>query len=174
MYQDYYLLLGIPHDTVKPEVIRVAAETRLNEFKEAYERLLTCAGRAESGEAYDYAILEVSLDASLLDIKEAVKRKAAIVKEASQTLLDPTKRVLYDQSVKADSSLNDVPMILKQSTQKTPSSIRKNPPQTPIPTPISAAPIQEKSANSSLSWLWLFVIIGFIAIGAFLALKFFR
>ena len=34
MTQNYYLLLGISHDTVKPEVIRVAAETRMNEFKE--------------------------------------------------------------------------------------------------------------------------------------------
>ncbi|MEY3219771.1 MAG: hypothetical protein RIT27_1128 [Pseudomonadota bacterium] len=174
MNQDYYLLLGIPHDTVKPEVIRVAAETRLNEFREAFERLQQCAGRAESGDAYDYAILEVSPAASLVEIKESVQRKSAAIKEASQTLIDPTKRVLYDQSLKTESSLNDVPMILRQSTQKHPPSLRKHATQIPIPTPISSPLIKEKSSHSSLSWLWLFVTVGLVAIGIFSMLRFLK
>jgi hypothetical protein len=172
MPQNYYLLLGIPRDTVKPEVIRVAAETRMNEFKEAFERLQQCAGRLEVGDAYDYAILEMSPDASLIEIKQATQRKIAITKEAYQTLINPTTRVAYDQAVAKESSLNDTPMILRQSAEKHP-PIKKTPPP-PIPTPISSPVISEKSSSSSLNWLWLFVIVGLMATGGFLALRFFR
>ncbi len=172
MTQNYYLLLGIPQDTVKPEVIRVAAETRMNEFKEAFERLQRCAGRAEMGDAYDYAILETSHTASLAEIKEATQRKIAAIKEAYQTLINPTTRVSYDQMLVKESSLNDLPMILRQSTEKHP-HLKKSP-SSPIPTPISSPTIPEHSFGSSLNWLWLFVAIGLIAIGGFLSLRFFR
>lgn len=172
MTQNYYLLLGIPHDTVKPEVIRVAAETRMNEFREAFERLQQCAGRVETGDAYDYAILEVSPATSLVEIKEATQRKIAITKEAYQTLINPSKRIAYDQILVKESSLNDLPMILKQSTEKH-SPIKKAPPS-PIPTPISLPITPEKSTHSSLNWLGLVVVVGLIAIGGFLALRFFR
>lgn len=170
MIQDYYLLLGIPHDTVKPEVIRVAAETRMNEFKEAFDRLQLCIGRMEVGEAYDYAILEVSPAASLAEIKESAQRKITTTKEAYQTLINPTKRVAYDQMLSAESSFSGIPMILKQSTEKHPPL--KKTPSPPIPTPISSPLPVEKTTNSSLSWLWLFVAVGLIAIGAFLGLRF--
>lgn len=172
MTQNYYLLLGIPHDTVKPEVIRVAAETRMNEFKETFERLQQCAGRSEIGEAYDYAILEISPAASLIDIKEAAQRKIATAKEAYQTLINPTTRIAYDQMIAKESSLNEIPMILRQSTEKHP-HVKKAPPS-PIPTPISPPVIPEKSSGSSLNWLWLFVAVGLIAIGGFLILRFIR
>jgi hypothetical protein len=172
MTQNYYLLLGIPHDTVKPEVIRVAAETRMNEFKEAFERLQQCAGRAEIGDTYDYAILEISPAASLVEIKDAAQKKIAAAKEAYQTLINPTTRIAYDQMLAKESSLNDLPMILRQSTEKHP-HVKKAPPP-PIPTPISSPVTPEQSSGSSLSWLWLFVAVGLIAIGGFLALRFLR
>jgi len=172
MTQNYYLLLGISHDTVKPEVIRVAAETRMNEFKETFERLQQCVGREEIGEAYDYAILEISPAASLADIKEATQRKITAIKEAYQTLINPASRVAYNQMLAKESSLNDIPMILKQSTEKHP-SIKKTP-SSPIPTSISSPFIPKQYSGSSLNWLWLFVAVGLIAIGGFLALRFFR
>jgi hypothetical protein len=168
MTENYYLLLGIPHGTIKPEVIRVAAESRMNECREAFDRLQKSSSQKEIGEAYDYALLEVSPAAPLTEIKEATQRKIGVIKEAYHTLINPTKRIQYDQALEEDSSLNETPLIFKQSTQKHP-PLKKTAPPVPIPSS-SPLPIDEET-NSSINWLWLFVAVGLLAIAAFLGLK---
>lgn len=168
MTENYYLLLGIPHGTIKPEVIRVAAESRMSEFKDAFERLQKSNNQKEVGDAYDYALLEVSPAASLAELKDATQRKIGIIKEAYQTLINPTKRIQYDQALEQDSSLNESPLIFKQSTQKH-SPLKKAIP--PVPIPISSPIPIEEEANSSINWLWLFVAVGLLAIAAFLVLR---
>lgn len=169
MIQDYYLLLGISRDIVKPEIIRVAAETRMRELKDAFERLQLCIERTETGDPYDYAMLEVSPHASIAEIKESTQRKIAAIKEAYQTLINPAKRAAYDQTLAADSSFTNTPMILKQSAEKH-SSCKKNS-SPPIPIPISSLPPSEKRRSSSLIWLGAFVIIAVLAIAVFLGLR---
>jgi|WetSurMetagenome_2_1015567.scaffolds.fasta_scaffold11036_3 hypothetical protein len=166
MIQNYYVLLGIPHDTIKPEAIRIAAETRINEFKAVFERLQVCIEQMEEGDAYDYAVLEASPSSSLEDIQNATQQKIAIAKEAYQTLIHPTKRVQYDQALMQESSLNDAPMILRQSTEKHPHS-KKTPPLT-VPPPM----VLRKNIGSSSHWLWFFTSLGLLAIGLFLGLRF--